>query len=121
MQTNNVGQSMKVQALLGLIMVAIFSFQGDTWAAAYGFFVGVADVALLALTFKKANEKSAENPKSGILVLYLSAVFRFILLAVLFILGLSTLGFDPLAVVLTFVVMQIGKVFNLKGKQRLTD
>jgi ATP synthase protein I len=48
-------------------------------------------------------------------------VVRVILLAVLFVLGLQLFELAPLPVVLTFVVMQVGQVFNLKGKQRLTD
>lgn len=118
---NNALKSAQYQAIIGLVMVAIFATQSQIQAAAYGFFVGMMNIALLAYTFKKANKKSAENPQTGILVLYLSAVIRFILLAVLFILGLSLLKLNPLAVVLTFVAMQIGQVFNLKGKQRLTD
>jgi ATP synthase protein I len=41
---------------------------------------------------------------------------------VLFVLGLSFLDeSQALPVVLTFVVMQLGKLFDLKGKRRLTD
>ena len=121
MQVKNLSNTLKIQGILGLVMVIIFATQGAVWAAVYGLFIGLFNAVLLGITFKKANEKSAENPKSGILVLYLSAVIRFILLAVLFILGLQLFKLDPLAVVLTFVVMQVGQVFNLKGKQRLTD
>jgi ATP synthase protein I len=121
MTQSNALKSAKYQAMIGLIMVVIFTTQSQILAAAYGFFVGMINVALLAYTFKKANKKSAENPETGILVLYLSAVIRFILLAALIILGLSLLKLNALAVVLTFVAMQIGQVFNLKGKQRLTD
>ena len=121
MQIQNLSNTLKIQGVLGLVMVFIFTTQGLLWASAYGLFIGVVNVVLLGMTFKKANDKSAENPKAGILVLYLSAVLRFILLAVLFILGLQLLKLDPLAVVLTFVVMQVAQVFNLKGKQRLTS
>jgi len=121
MKQNNALRSIKYQAIIGFVMVAIFATQTHIQAAAYGFLIGILNVAMLAYTFEKANKKSAKNPQSGILVLYLSAVIRFILLAVLFILGLSLLKLNPLAVVLTFVAMQLGQVFNLKGKQRLTD
>ncbi|MBD3754871.1 MAG: ATP synthase subunit I [Gammaproteobacteria bacterium] len=117
----NLNQPLKVQGLLGLIMVAIFATQGQWVSAVYGLFVGMMNVLMLGFTFKKANEKAAENPKTGILVLYMSAVVRFVLLAVLFVLGLSLFNFEPMPVVLTFVVMQLGQMFNLKGKRRLTD
>lgn len=133
MQTQNLSNTLKIQGTIGLLMVVVFTVleftgllesnnaHGLGWAAAYGLFIGIVNLVLLAITFKKANDKSAKNPKAGILVLYLSAVLRFILLAVLFILGLQLLKLSALAVVLTFVVMQIAQVFNLKGKQRLTD
>ena len=68
------------------------------------------------------NSRAEEDPKSGILILYMSAVIRFVLLAVLFVLGLSFLDeSQAFPVVLTFVLMQLGQLFNLKGKRRLTD
>lgn len=133
MQIRNLSNTLKIQGSLGLLMVLMFvslefsgvmassGAHGLGWAAIYGLFIGIVNVVLLGITFRKANAKSAEDPKAGILVLYLSAVLRFILLAVLFILGLQLLKLNALAVVLTFVVMQIAQVFNLKGKQRLTD
>lgn len=79
------------------------------------------NVLMLSFTFRKANKRAEDDAKAGILILYMSAVIRFVLLAVLFVLGLQVFGFEPMPVVLTFVIMQIGQVFNLKGKQRLTD
>jgi ATP synthase protein I len=76
---------------------------------------------MLGFTFRTANNRAAEDPKQGVLILYMSAVIRFILLAVLFVIGLAWLKLDPMAVVLTFVVMQAGQMFNLQGKRRLTD
>jgi len=117
----NLSQPLMVQGAIGLIAIAIFATQGTAAAAAYGFFIGIMNVLMLSTTFNKANNKAAEDPKGGILILYMSAVIRFILLAVLFVLGLQVFGFEAMPVVLTFVFMQIGQVFNLKGKQRLTD
>lgn len=102
-------------------MLLVFASQGLAVSALYGVFIGLANVVMLGLTFQRANQKSIKDPKTGILILYLSAVIRFVLLAVLFVLGLSLLKLDPMAVVLTFVLMQIGQMFNLKGKRRLTD
>lgn len=119
--TNRLNQPLKIQGLLGLIAVAIFATQGQWDSAVYGLLVGLVNVLMLALTFSQANAKAAEDPKTGILVLYMSAVIRFVLLAVLFVLGLALFKFEPMPVVLTFVVMQLGQMFNLKGKRRLTD
>ncbi len=121
MNSESAMQALKIQLLLGLVAIGISAIYSGGVSAAYGFFVGVVNLFLLRLTFNKANKKSAEDPQVGILILYVSAVVRFILLAVLFILGFVLLKLDPLFVVLTFIVMQIGQVFNLRGKQRLTD
>lgn len=121
MQQTSLMQSMKWQGIIGLVMVVIFATQSMLYAALYGFLVGIANVLMLGLTFNKANAKAADDPKSGILVLYMSAVIRFILLAVLFVLGMSLFELDPMPIVLTFVAMQIGQGFNLRGKRRLTD
>lgn len=129
----NLKKPLKIQGMIGLVAILLFTAyyvsQGldfnevkfQTSAAVYGFFIGVMNVLMLGVTFKKANDKAAEDPKTGILILYMSAVIRFILLAVLFILGLSLFKFEPMPVVMTFVVMQIGQMFNLTGKRRLTD
>ncbi|UQB42160.1 ATP synthase subunit I [Thiomicrospira microaerophila] len=110
-----------VQGILGLIAVIGFAVYGQFLSALYGMMIGFANIGLLVLTFKKANSKAAADPQGGILVLYMSAVIRFVLLAVLFVIGLALLKLDPLAVVITFVVMTLGQMFNLQGKRRLTD
>jgi len=112
----------KIQIVIGLVAVAVYAVLGQAVGAGYGFFVGIMNVAMLSFTFSKANSRAEEDPKSGILILYMSAVIRFVLLAVLFVLGLSFLDeSQAFPVVLTFVLMQLGQLFNLKGKRRLTD
>ena len=118
----NLDKAFKIQGLIGLIMVAVFATQGQAMGAGYGFFIGIMNVLMLSFTFSKANARAEDDPKTGILILYMSAVIRFVLLAVLFVLGLSFLdGSQAFPVVLTFVLMQLGQLFNLKGKRRLTD
>lgn len=121
MQAGHLKQAFKIQGMIGVIAVAIFATQGQWLEASYGFIVGLANLLILVKSFARANQKAEHDPKRGIQVLYLSAVIRFSLLAVLFVLGLQAFGFSPMPVVLTFVVMQLAQVFNLKGKQRLTD
>jgi len=121
MQQKNLMRSLKWQGIVGLVVVAIFATQSLLLSALYGFLVGVANLLMLGLTFNKANQKAADDPKTGILILYMSAVIRFVLLAVLFVLGMSLFELNPMPIVLTFVAMQIAQGFNLKGKRRLTD
>ena len=121
MNVKSLSSSLKVQGLIGLVAIAIFTYQNSLNPALYGFFIGIMNVLALAITFKKANSTASEDPKMGVMILYMSAVIRFVLLAVLFVLGLSFLGLEPVPVVLTFIVMQIGQIFSLTGKRRLTD
>lgn len=118
----NLDTAYKVQGIIGIIVVAFYATQGHVVASAYGFLIGLVNVLMLQYTFTKANKRAAEDPKAGMLILYMSAVIRFVLLAVLFVLGLSILDqTEAFPVIITFVLMQIGQLFNLKGKRRLTD
>ena len=118
----NLDTAYKVQGIIGIIVVAFYATQGHVVASGYGFIIGLLNIFMLQFTFKKANKRAAEDPKAGMLILYLSAVIRFILLAVFFVLGLSILDqSEAFPVIITFVLMQIGQLFNLKGKRRLTD
>ncbi|BBP47105.1 hypothetical protein THMIRHAS_24780 [Thiosulfatimonas sediminis] len=118
----NLDAAYKVQGVIGVLMVAIFATQGHVLGAASGFVIGLLNIIMLQFTFTKANKRAAEDPKAGMLILYMSAVIRFILLAVFFVLGLSILDqSEAFPVIITFVLMQIGQLFNLKGKRRLTD
>ncbi len=121
MKVSGLSGPLKIQSLIGLLAVAIFAFQDGLVASLYGFIVGLANILMLSLTFKKAERTASKDPSMGVMILYMSAVVRFVLLAVLFVLGLSLLELEPMPVVLTFVVMQIGQMFNLAGKRRLTD
>ncbi len=116
-------KAIAIQLLLGLVLVVAFATQGsaELLSALYGWGIGVANLLLLGGTFRMASQRAAENPKQGMTVLYLSAVIRFILLAVFFALGLALLALKPMPMVLTFVVMQLGSALSLRGKRRLTD
>ena len=118
----NLDMAYKAQGIIGILAVAFYATQGHFVASGYGFLIGLINIFMLQYTFVKANKRAAEDPKSGMLVLYMSAVIRFVLLAVLFVLGLSLLDqSEAFPVIITFVLMQIGQLFNLKGKRRLTD
>jgi len=88
MQTSSLSRPLKIQGLIGLVAVGLFAIQGSALDAGYGLLIGVVNVLMLGMTFNKANATSKNDPKMGIQILYLRAVIRFILLAVLFVLGL---------------------------------
>lgn len=120
---NGPQKAIAIQLVLGLVVVAAFATQGSEMllSALYGWAIGVANLLLLGGTFRIANRQAADNPKQGMTILYMSAVIRFVLLAVFFALGLALFALKPMPMVLTFVVMQLGSALSLRGKRRLTD
>jgi ATP synthase protein I len=114
-------KSLAIQLAIGVAVVLIFAFMGQAGSAIYGMLIGLANVLMLTTTFRIANRRSETDPKTGMLVLYMSAVIRFVLLAVLFIIGLALFEFEALPLVITFIAMTLGQIFNLAGKRRLTD
>jgi ATP synthase protein I len=115
-------KALKIQMIVGVLAIlAFYIIMNDAIGAGYGFLIAMLNILLLSFSFKKANNKSKESPQMGVMILYLSAVIRFVLLAVMFIIGLSVLHLQPMPVVITFVVIQVAQVFTLQGKQRLTD
>lgn len=110
-----------IQGTIGALALLVFVYYGHTVSSLYGVMIGLANVLMLALTFYQADKKAAEDPKTGILILYVSAVIRFILMAVLFIIGLVLFKLEAMPMVVTFALMTIGQIFTLKGKRRLMD
>jgi ATP synthase protein I len=106
----------------GLVLVAFGVFEHESVpASAYGLMLGLLNVGLLVVTMRVADDRAQIDPKQSMLILYVSAAIRFILLAVCFVSGISVLGLDPMPLVLTFVAMQMAQVMALRGKKRLTD
>lgn len=105
---------------LVLVAVGVFAPMGVP-ASAYGLLLGLVNVGLLMLTVRMADAHAATQPQQSMWILYASAAIRFVLLAVLFIVGIQGFGLDPMPLVLTFVAMQFAQIMTLRGKKRLTD
>ena len=90
-------------------------------ASGYGLMLGLINVGLLVVTVRIADARAVAEPQQSMWILYASAVLRFVLLGVLFIVGISGFGLEPMPMVLTFVAMQLAQVMALRGKKRLTD
>lgn len=106
----------------GLALVAFGVFAPmSVPASAYGLVLGLINVGLLAFTVRMADVRAVTEPQQSMWILYVSAALRFVLLAVLFIVGISGVGLEPMPMVLTFVAMQLAQVMTLRGKKRLTD
>jgi ATP synthase protein I len=106
----------------GLALVAFGVFAPmSVPASAYGLMLGLMNVGLLVLTVRIADARAVTEPQQSMWILYASAALRFVLLGVLFIVGISGLGLEPMPMVLTFVAMQLAQLMALRGKKRLTD
>lgn len=105
---------------LALILFGILTPM-EVPSSAYGLLLGLLNTALLAWTVTLADQKAVTDPRQSMWILYASAALRFVFMAVLFVVGISVLGLNPMPMVLTFVAMQIAQVMTLRGKKRLTD
>lgn len=106
----------------GLVLIAFGVFAPmSVPASAYGLVLGLGNVGMLTLTVRMADVRAETEPQQSMWILYVSAAIRFVLLAVLFVVGMSLLGLEPMPMVLTFVAMQMAQIMALRGKKRLTD
>lgn len=97
-----------LQIIVGLIVVAGFFLARGRWealSAGYGGMIGVLMTQLLGRGIALAGR--AESVRHSQAVLYAGAVVRFILVLVLFAVGLAGLGLAPLATVMGFIAVQM--------------
>jgi len=112
------------QVLLTFIAVVAWWILRDSiiaMAAAYGGSVTVVTTLLLAWRMLRAGELAGHDPRKSMQILYMSAVWRFALTAVLFALGMGYFKLDPLAMIVGFVLAQLAYVFVGLGTQRASD
>ncbi len=83
-------------------------------AALYGALSSIVLVYLLSRCVTRASEVALHDPKKSMVTLYLGAVQRFVLLAVLFAIGLAVLKLDPLACLIGFGLAQLTYVVAAK-------
>lgn len=72
-------------------------------AALFGGAAALINLLLLDWRARRANRAGALTARQSLRVLYLSALERFVVVALLFALGIGILGLDPLALLLGFV------------------
>ncbi|MCK5895303.1 MAG: ATP synthase subunit I, partial [Cocleimonas sp.] len=83
-------------------------------AALYGGFVSLFVSWTLGLGVIKATQIAKDDPKMAVGILYGSAVLRFVLVLLLFGVGMGTLGFNPIPLVLTAVVAWVAGVVAVR-------
>ena len=83
----------------------------DALAVVYGGAVSMALAWMHKRGVSKAQERAITDPKAGMLILYVGAVLRFILLIALLGVGLGLLKFEPQPMLAGFVLAQLGFLF----------
>ncbi|MCK5810987.1 MAG: ATP synthase subunit I [Cocleimonas sp.] len=109
-------RSRNYQLVIIAVIAVLFSLRDPMHGAAalYGGFVSLFVSWTLGLGVIKATEIAKNDPKTAVGILYGSAVLRFVLVLVLFGIGMGTLGFNPIPLVLTAVVAWVAGVVALR-------
>lgn len=110
-----------LQITTGLLAAAgFFMAQGiaAAQAALYGGLISVISTLLLSHGVKRAGDAAPQSAKKSMIILYVSAVQRFVLVLVAFAVGLAVLKLTPIAVFVGFVVTQLSYVISMRGLMR---
>ena len=86
----------------------------DALAVVYGGAVSITLAWLHKRGVRKAEERALRDPKAGMLILYVGAVLRFLLLIALLGVGFGLLKFSPHPMLAGFVLAQLGFLFVVR-------
>ena len=105
-------------AIVGLIATGFFLVQGEQEArsAFYGGLISVIAAWMLSRGVIRAGNMARFNPRTGAWILYISAALRFVLVLVLFGIGLTLLELKPVAMITGFVAAQLTYLFRFDGR-----
>jgi ATP synthase protein I len=95
----------KAQLLVIFVIALLFAIRdiNHAGAAIYGGVLSLVVSLTLSFAVLKATDVSKSDPKTAMGILYVSAVIRFILILVLFAIGIGWLGFNPIPLVVTAI------------------
>lgn len=106
--------------LVAVTAVVFFIIYGGFQAGSAAFGGGCACASRLLLEWRRTNADRGRALGAGqsIRLLYRTAAERFVLVGVLFALGLGVWRLDPLALLTGFIVGQLALVFTATGKTK---
>ena len=109
-------KSLKYQIIIIAVIAILFALRNPMHGAAalYGGFVSLFVSWALGLSVIKATQLAKDDPKTAMGILYGSAVLRFILVLVLFGVGMGMLSFNPIPLVITAVAAWIAGVVAVR-------
>jgi len=115
----NARKIIMLQLGIGLVIAAGFFLKEGGWAAIsafYGGLVSVASTTMLSRGISRAERAAEKSAQTSQMILYLGAVVRFVLVLVLFGIGLGALKLAALALIIGFVITQLVFVL-MAGRQ----
>lgn len=109
-----------IQALTSGVVAAGFLVAGmwDACSALYGGMISIVLAWLLSRRIRRASEATLSDPRRGMMILYVGAVQRFVLVAALLALGLAVIKLAPLPLLAGFAVTQMAYVFGARSPGR---
>jgi len=111
------------QLVASVLIALLFLYQG-TWQALSAFYGGFASICiamLLSWGVHRATAVSAESPARGMLILYMGAAQRFVLVIVLLALGLAWFKLEPIAMCVGFALAQLSYLVSSRNKRVVAD
>ena len=106
------------QLMATAVAAAVFGIAGGGgWSALSAFFGGLTSLSILMLLrrgVRRASDLALTDQKKSMVILYLGAVQRFILVIALFALGLGLIKLVPLAMFAGFAAAQVGNVIGAR-------
>lgn len=110
-----------LQAGAAALVAAGFFIGKGQWAAVsglYGGLISVVTAILLSRGVIRAADAAQQSQKKSMIILYLGAAQRFVLVLVLFGVGLAGLHLAPLPTIAGFVAAQLVYVIGMRAGQR---
>lgn len=110
-----------LQAGAAALVAAGFFIGKGQWAAVsglYGGLISVVTAILLSRGVIRAADAAQQSQKKSMIILYLGAAQRFVLVLVLFGAGLAVVKFEPLATIVGFVAAQLVYVIGMRAGPR---
>jgi len=111
------------QLVASVVIALLFLYQGvwQSLSAFYGGFASICIAMLLTWGVQRATVTAAENPTRGMLILYMGAVQRFLLVIGLLALGLALFKLDPIAMCVGFALAQLSYLISSRNKRTVTE
>ena len=103
------------QGIIAVVIALVFMNMGyqKIESSLFGGIISIVNTLLLARSVNQAgNAAVGQNISGGTLVLFKSLLIRIALVLIGFYVGIVTLSFDALQMLVAFAVTQIGYVFN---------